>query len=671
MSEYKTFFHIKNFFYIVFTLFFFSNNLFSQENTSVYLNQIEKEKSDTAKVTLYLKLSREYVNFDNKKSLQYVLEAEKLALKTNYKIHKVYSALSRRYLSLYDFKRSSDYAHLTLKEAKKIKGDERHTLEGTIYEILSSINTQNGNIGLAIKYQKEAIDAFQNLDDKEDYWIANINLAKTYVNQLNYEQALKTYALCEKNIEQIIQYSTYVYNGIAVCYKKTGKLEKAIEYYEKAKNAVHKYAPNDISSIAVVQNNIGLVQISMGHYLSAIINFSEALEIFKKIEDQISITEVYYNLAESYKLNGQPLKSNEYLSKYVDLKDSIFDAESKEIVNELSIKYETEKKEQENKILSKENENKQLVIYFSTGGIAMVLLILLIILRNNRIKQRINQQLKEKNKLIEEQKEIVEEQHNLLEEKNKEITDSIKYAERIQGAILPPEQKWNYILPSSFVLNKPKDILSGDFYWVADTETHIFVAAADCTGHGVPGALISIVNFNLLNKAVLEKSLTCTAEILDTVNIWLTESLNQDKENSTIKDGMDISLISINKQNGKIEFTGANNPLYLFSGDEMIEIKGDKFPVGAFIDEEIRHFTTQEINPKFGDTIYLFSDGFADQFGGPNGKKYKYKTFKELLFRAKELPIIEQKEFLYQEFKSWKGKIEQTDDVLVIGLKIT
>jgi serine phosphatase RsbU (regulator of sigma subunit) len=179
---------------------------------------------------------------------------------------------------------------------------------------------------------------------------------------------------------------------------------------------------------------------------------------------------------------------------------------------------------------------------------------------------------------------------------------------------------WFSIFPKSFVLYKPKDILSGDFYWTEETENWKFVAAADCTGHGVPGALMSIVNFNLLNKAVLEKNLTMPGEILDSVNQQLTLALHQTYKESTVKDGMDISLLSINKKTNEIYFSGANNPIYILGPNKEIEMKADKFPVGAFVGETIRSFTSHKLELEIGDRIFLFSDGFADQFGGSKGK---------------------------------------------------
>ncbi len=257
-------------------------------------------------------------------------------------------------------------------------------------------------------------------------------------------------------------------------------------------------------------------------------------------------------------------------------------------------------------------------------------------------------------------------QKELVEEKNKEITDSITYAKRLQNAILPSFEMIKQYFPNSFVLYKPKDIVAGDFYWLEKFEDQIFIAAADCTGHGVPGAMISVVCSNALNRAVKEFGLRNTGEILDKTRSLVIETFEKSGEN--VKDGMDISLLSINKISKQIQWSGANNPLWYFSNGEMLEIKGDKQPVGK--QEMSKPFTTRVLE-YIGDTsYYLITDGYADQFGGDKGKKFMHKQLKELLKinSTKEMP--EQKALLASSFHSWKGNLEQIDDVTLIGIKI-
>jgi len=256
---------------------------------------------------------------------------------------------------------------------------------------------------------------------------------------------------------------------------------------------------------------------------------------------------------------------------------------------------------------------------------------------------------------------------DIIKEKNKDITDSIKYAKRIQEAILPPDKLVQQYLPESFILYKPKDIVSGDFYWIEKAGDKILFAAVDCTGHGVPGAFVSIVGHNGLSRAINEFKITQPSLILDKLNEIVGETFRQE-DNKEVKDGMDIALCSIDFKNQTLEYAGAMNSLYIISNNELKEINADKQPIGAF--DNRKNFTNHSIKLKSGDHIYIFSDGYSDQFGGPKGKKFLYKRFQELLLSIHAKPMKEQKEILDKTIMDWKGNYEQLDDILVIGVKI-
>lgn len=255
---------------------------------------------------------------------------------------------------------------------------------------------------------------------------------------------------------------------------------------------------------------------------------------------------------------------------------------------------------------------------------------------------------------------------NQLQEKNKEITDSITYAKRIQDAILPPISLMKEKFPNSFVLFKPKDIVAGDFYWMEEINNIIFIAAADCTGHGVPGAMVSVVCSNALNRAVKEFELYDTGKILDKVTDLVLETF--EKSANEVKDGMDISILSLNKKTGQINWSGANNPLWYFENRELKEITADKQPIGK--SDQRRPFKTHAIECQPSTTFYLFTDGFADQFGGPKGKKFKYKQLQETLSSILDTQPKNQQEHLDIAFENWKGELEQVDDVCVIGIRV-
>ncbi|MDF2438750.1 MAG: rsbU 7 [Bacteroidota bacterium] len=287
-----------------------------------------------------------------------------------------------------------------------------------------------------------------------------------------------------------------------------------------------------------------------------------------------------------------------------------------------------------------------------------------------RSRQRLKEEVAIRTKELREEKEKLQSAYSEIDEKNKDITDSIHYAKRIQEAILPSDSSIKQLLPDSFVFYKPKDIVSGDFYWLEQWGPQTLIAAVDCTGHGVPGAFMSIVAHNLLTQAVNVLGLAKPALILNETNSQLSKKLNQNPEEATVRDGMDIALCAINYKKSTMEFAGANNPLWLIRDNQVIEINGDKFPVGAFIGEELQRFTNHEWEIQKGDCIYLFTDGYADQFGGPKGKKFKYKQFQELLISIHQKPMAEQKEILTNRNAEWQGDLEQVDDILVIGIRI-
>lgn len=637
-----------------------------KESLEVLLKKLESSKNDSNKVNILLSLISINQGKDNKKAIFYAEEAVKLSESLNFKVSKCYEELAWLYKSLSDYKKSLEIYFKSEKIAQQLTSPQKEQVLGNVYLGLASIYGQLNNFNLAIEKAKLSIKYYSQVKDSFGIAYSTLNLGNYYYYENDYESALMNYYEAEKLFmkNKDTLYLPNSYNNIASVLFQMKEYEKALLYYNKFYQLSYKNNPDDINNIAISLQNIGQTNAQLGNYKIAINNCLAAANLFEKLNDTKNVYNTYESLAGYYSKLGDYKSSNEYYSKYVYLKDSIFDEDTKTTLHDLSIKYETEKKEKENQLLTLENKNKSQIIYFALGGCTLLFGLVFFIYRGYRNKQKANTLLAEKNSIISHQKEIVEEQHQ-------EITDSIKYAQRIQGAILPPRNMWQQILPNSFVLYMPKDVLSGDFYWIEETKDYIYVAAADCTGHGVPGALISIVNFNLLNKAVLEQNLVTPSEILDAVNSWLTVSLHQTYRESAVRDGMDVSLIAIHKHSNEILFAGANNPIYIVSKGELKQIKGDKFPVGAFIEDQIQKFTTKSFKVNKGDTIYLFSDGFADQFGGDNGKKYKYAPFQQKLIAISEQDLTEQRQVMKQEFLKWKGKHEQVDDVLLIGIKIS
>lgn len=655
---------MNKFIFVIFFLFpLFS---ISQNNSQIdsLTSLIENSKNDTNKINLLHQIISVSQGSNPTKAIEYSKEEVKLSELLKFKLETSYDDLAWLYKNTGDYINSLNIYFKYEKYAKSLKSPKKEKVLAEVYNGLSSVYSRLNNFDLAISTSNKSIEYYTKVNDTIGIAIANLNSGNYYYYKNGYNAALTKYKLAEKYFA--LKDSSYLSdcsNCIASVLYQIKNYNEALIYYNKSYELSLKNSPDNLNKQAVALQNLGQTYAELGEFQKGIEHCLKAVDLFKKLNDVVNVFNSYENLAGFYAHLGDYQTSNKYYVNYIHLKDSIFNEDTKNTIHEMSIKYESDKKEQENQVLTLENKNKKQVIYFAFGGCVLLLGLVFFIFKGYKTKQKANKELKVKNEIIQQQKTIVEEQHQ-------DIKDSIKYAQRIQGAILPPKNMWEKILPNSFLLYMPKDVLSGDFYWVEETKDYVYVAAADCTGHGVPGALISIVNFNLLNKAVLEKDLVTPSEILDAVNIWLTESLHQTYGESTVRDGMDVTLIAIHKHSNEVLFAGANNPIYHITNGELHQIKGDKFPVGAFIEDKIQKFTTKRFTVEKGDSIFLFSDGYADQFGGPKGKKYKYAQFQEKLKSIQQFPLTQQHEIMRKEFIDWKGSHEQVDDVLLVGIKI-
>ncbi|MGB1318419.1 MAG: SpoIIE family protein phosphatase, partial [Flavobacteriales bacterium] len=272
---------------------------------------------------------------------------------------------------------------------------------------------------------------------------------------------------------------------------------------------------------------------------------------------------------------------------------------------------------------------------------------------------------------IQEQKTEIERSRDEIAKYAKDITDSIRYAKRIQKAIFPAWQEVKKMLPDAFVFFQSKDLVSGDFYFADQLGDQTIFCAVDCTGHGVPGGFMSIVANNLLTQAVRQEGLTKPSDILEFLNHGVTNTLHQTYDEASVKDGMDIALYTWNKKTNILEYAGAYNPLFIYRDGELMETKGNRFPCGSFVGEDERKFTNHEIPVQKGDMLYVFSDGYADQFGGPSGKKFMMRRFRSFLQQIHTKPVEEQHTMLDKQLKNWKGKLEQVDDIVILGVRIS
>lgn len=412
-----------------------------------------------------------------------------------------------------------------------------------------------------------------------------------------------------------------------------------------------------------------------GAALAGLENYNEAEAVYQKaiafyIEQQsmFDLSYLYFELTNVYMNANQNKKAALYLERYDSISKALYTKENTRAISDMQTKYETEKKDQQNQVLKIENrlsaktiKQQKIISYCIIIGLALSITFAYFIFKG--LKKQ-----KQANSIISNQKKEVEKQKELVDEKQKEILDSIHYAKRIQNTLLAHKDFLNENLSNNFVLFKPKDIVSGDFYWAtkaqANGEKLFYLAVCDSTGHGVPGAFMSLLNIGFLSEAIKEKDIFEPHRVFNYVRKRLIESISKEEQ----KDGFDGILLCINKTTGKITYAAANNNPVIVSNNTVINLKADKMPVGK--GERENSFTLFDLELLPNDTLYLFTDGYPDQFGGPKGKKFKYKQLEELLINNTHLPLNKQALLLENVFDNWKGNLEQIDDVLVVGLKL-
>jgi serine phosphatase RsbU (regulator of sigma subunit)/ligand-binding sensor domain-containing protein len=315
---------------------------------------------------------------------------------------------------------------------------------------------------------------------------------------------------------------------------------------------------------------------------------------------------------------------------------------------------------------------RTILAYFVYVVIAMFVIYIIVKIYTRRLeleKIRLEQIVKERTEEVVKQKDELEIQRDEIADKNRSITDSIEYAKRIQNAVLPSKEFADEILPEHFILFRPRDIVSGDFYWMTKKGNNIVIIAADCTGHGVPGAFMSMLGVSFLNEIVNRHQVTSADVILNSLRTDIKKTMGQKGKEGEAKDGMDIALCIIDQEEMKMQYAGAYNPLYLFRNNELIEYKADRMPIGIYVKEK-ESFTNNIIDLQKGDVFYIASDGYQDQFGGEDGQKFKTKNYKELLLEIHQKPMAEQREILNKRIDEWRGRWEQVDDIIILGIRI-
>jgi len=540
---------------------------------------------------------------------------------------------------------------------------------------LNNIGTlyfEQGNKKKSLECFKQSLDIREKINDKEGEAASLSNLGYVFFGAEAYPEALN-YHLKSLNIRKEIgdkNGSASSLNSVGGVYEIQNQLDNAYKYYLESLQLYEEIGSK--YGIAICLKNLGSIDLKHGKVNLAKSRFTESLALAKEIGYPKVISESSLRLSEVYEKTGGYEEALIYYRAYQYMQDSILNLETKKTSLKQEAKYEYEKQKliddvvhQEQKrideakydaelaIKEKEKENQKMLTYFAIFVVVLVVGFLLFVIKRLEIARVQNQ-------IIEDQKKHVEEIH-------RERTDSINYAKRLQTAILPSENEFHETFSEAFVLFKPKDIISGDFYWIENRDNQVCFAVADCTGHGVPASIVSVVCHNAIDRAVREHEYKSTGAILDmSRDIILEEFENSDEE---ILDGMDIGLCSISS--GILSFSGAYISAWIIRDGALIILKGDRQPVGKYFKSE--PFNSQTFELQEGDFIYLFSDGIIDQFGGYDEKKRKLKSsgLKKFLLDNYTKTPEQQKQALHHFFEEWKGDLDQIDDVCLMGVKYT
>ncbi|HQQ94247.1 MAG TPA: tetratricopeptide repeat protein [Bacteroidia bacterium] len=620
-----------------------------------------------------------------------------------------------------DVNKALDYLNRSLEISKQI-----HDKQGIAYTLnnLGLIYRNQGNLPKAINCWHETLKIAEEIGDKDGIATALNNLGLIFRNQSDPDKALEYYLKSLAIYREIKdrEGEAYAYNNIALIYRNKGNTSKALEFWFKGLRIQEE--THDHQAMANSYNNIGYIYMNQGDLLKAKDYFNRSLELQEKLQDKDGMVGSLVNLATAMEKAGHYNEALQYGERSLQLarelgypenlesvsavmgrlyaqkgdfkkafdmqrlnkqmSDSINKESNRRSLIQKNFQYEYEKKVAADSLKSLESRRLFDVQMAHVKGQRSALFVLILLsavfaafmynrFRLTRKQKEIIEaqktEVEQQRVLADSRRVLAEEQKQIIEEKQKEILDSIHYASRIQKAMLTSEAYIRqHFRAEYFIYYKPKDIVSGDFYWAVAQHKKFYMITADCTGHGVPGAFMSLLNISYLSENILERGFTEPGQILNRQREQIIRALNPGgHENS--KDGMDCVLCVYDLENMRLEIAAANNPLWLLRDEKMIEYKPDKMPVGKQ-EEGAPPFRTQSIALQKGDLIYTFSDGYADQFGGQKNKKFKYRQLMQLLMQNKHMSMEAQRNALAQTMVTWKGETEQVDDMLLIGVRI-
>ena len=672
--------------------------------------KISQELNDDQGVSMcYLNMAivyRSQGEYD--KSIEYNQKALQIFLKLNDKKGEAlyYNSIGIIYKVQGNYDKAIDCYIKSLK-IKEVIGD-RHGMAqtysniGNIYKI-QSINDK------ALEYYIKAQSIYEELENKDGISTCYLNIGNVYSALGKDDNALDYYTKSITISEEIgnKEQAIYCFINVGSIYQEKGNYDKALSCYEQALSITNEIGSNSYIADVYVALSDFYLEISkekLTSYGSRASNLRKATDYGNKallfaqnvnnLSQEISAART---LMDSYKLLGDNSKALEFAGVLMDVKDSLYAIQKTQVLADMEGRYQNEKKQKEIEILAKdsviaqEKAQKQKIIIFSIStGLGFLVFLVTFILRRlqitrrqKRIIEEQNNEILEKNEELNQLNEEISAQRDNLELMNIEITlqrdqiarqhdditASINYASRIQQAMLPPQEIVAKHYPEFFVMYRPCQIVSGDFYWFKQFKNIMYIAAADCTGHGIPGAFMSMLGLSLLNETIGPRDANPPHESLNEIRKRLKKTLHQTGIRGEQQDGMDMALCMIDLETNTVQFTGAYNPFYLVRNGELQVLKGDRMPIGVH-PRDNESFTTKEIQLQANDCFYIFSDGYVSQTNGEKLTKFKSSRLQETLLQINAKPMGEQKQILENTFDNWKGHHEQVDDVLVVGVRV-
>jgi len=665
----------------------------TQDQTIVdsLLTELSAAEEDTLKIPMLFELGEQYRYNQPDSALIYFQEALEISeqqgslrLQGN---SKRYIGMVKESQGMYDKALEEYFAALTFYE----KAGLRQGIASS-YNDIAIIHYFQESLELCMEYLTLSFEIKKELGDQEGMANYYTNMSSLYTSLGQYEESLG-YTL--KSIDLYKELDDQI--GIAVGYGNIGTIQFHLRNYEASLEnhlqsvEIHQEINNKDGMAHSLSNVAGLYMLMADsaartdnqrqeYIKQAIIYGNRAYGLADELDAVYVQNYAASTLKNAYRETGNPGKALEYAEIFIITRDSLFNEEKTRAIEEMDTKYETEKKQQqielqESQIMARDakiQQQKTLRNALITGLLGVVLIIIVVVLAYIQ-KRRDNWKIKEKNEQILEANEELTVLNEAISKQNNEIMDSISYAQRIQTAMMPPVSYFNELLDEAFILYKPRDIVSGDFFWIRQVNQYIILAAADCTGHGVPGAFMSLLGISYLNEIVQRREITQASEVLNELRRQIKNSLRQHGQPDETKDGIDMALCVIDQKKRNLQYAGAFNPLYLIREEqgnaELMEYKADRMPLGYHHGKD-RAFTNHDIKLEIGDTFYIFSDGFIDQKGGPDQKKFMSKEFKNLLQGIHDLPLFDQKNILEKTLSSWMGDQDQIDDILVVGVRV-